>query len=271
MDLGAADLERYARQLILPEIRGRGQKRLKAASVLVVGAGGLGCPAAFYLAAAGVGRIGIADDDRVQVSNLHRQILYTTADAGLPKAEAARARLLALNPGLMIEMHAVRFAADNARELSARYDFIVDGADNFATKFLINDACYFTGKPFSHAGAVGLSGQTMTVDPGRSPCLRCLFLGPPEEGVAPSCAEAGILGPVVGLIGAVQALEALKVLAGFGEPLLGRLFTFDAVTMKTRLVRVPRNPECPLCGARPTITRIAASTAPACRDGAAAP
>lgn len=244
------EIERYSRQILVPDLGGKGQIRLRQGRVLVIGAGGLGSPAAFYLAAAGVGTLGLIDPDHVELSNLQRQILHGTADIGRKKVESAQAKLTDLNPGVTIVSQAVRLEANNAAEIFSAYDFIVDGSDNFDTKFLVNDTAVALGIAFSHAGIVRLQGQAMTVIPHRSACYRCFFkdLPPPEELL--SCQQAGILGAVAGTIGSIQATEAIKFLAGFEEGLLtDRLLTYDARAMKFHTVEVRRDPECNACGA----------------------
>ena len=250
MRLRPEQVERYSRQIMVPDIGGGGQIRLRQASVLVVGAGGLGSPAAFYLAAAGLGRLGIVDGDVVDLSNLQRQILHTTADRGHRKVESARSRLHELNAEVDVEVHDVRLTGDNAAELMEPYDFVIDGSDNFDTKFLVNDVAVSLGKPFSHAGIVRLQGQTMTVTPPDSACYRCLFEEPPAPGEVLGCQQAGILGAVAGTIGSIQATEAIKYIVGLEEHLLvNRLLTYDAKTMEIRNVPVPPNPRCKACGA----------------------
>jgi len=249
MRLNPDQIERYSRQMMIPDLGGRGQVRLCQGSVLVVGAGGLGSPAAFYLAAAGVGRLGIVDSDIVDLSNLQRQILHTTKDVGLAKVDSAKTRLNELNAEVTIEIHAARMTPDNATELMQPYDFIIDGSDNFDTKFLVNDVAVSLGKPFSHAGIIRLQGQTMTVIPGESACYRCLFREPPPPGEIPGCQQAGILGAVAGTIGSLQATEAIKYLIGLEEELLlNRLLTYDAKTMNFRVIRLQRDPSCKVCG-----------------------
>jgi adenylyltransferase/sulfurtransferase len=235
---------RYARHLALPEIGADGQRRLAGGSVLVVGCGGLGSPAALYLAAAGVGTIGLVDSDTVDVTNLQRQILHSTADIGRPKVVSAAEKLRALNPGPVIVSHAERLTDRTARDLMAPYGFVIDATDNFSSKFLIADACHANGKPYSHAGILRFTGQTMTVIPGRTACYRCVFESAPPDPYPP----AGPLGAVPGVIGAIQAAEAIKFIAGFGELLTDRMFVFDALALRARTVQVKRNPRCPLCG-----------------------
>jgi molybdopterin/thiamine biosynthesis adenylyltransferase len=235
-------------------IGGEQRRRLRLASVLVVGVGGLGCPAAYRLACAGVGTIGLADPDCVQLSDLHRQILFTDEDVGTLKVEAARARLLALNPDLQVSTFPYRLEPDNVDSLFAGFDFVIDGTDNVAAKYLINDAAVRTDTPCSHAGILGFRGQTMTILPHRTACVRCLFPIPPMEGEIPTCQEAGIIGVVAGAVGTVQAGEAIKCLLGMGRLLCDRLLTFDALAMRWRTVTLQRNPSCPLCGDRPAVS-----------------
>jgi adenylyltransferase/sulfurtransferase len=243
------EIERYSRQIMIPELGGKGQIRLRQGKVLVIGAGGLGCPAALYLAAAGVGTLGLVDSDRVELSNLQRQILHFTPDVGRQKVDSAQEKLNRLNPEVEIRVHPERLDEKNAAEIFASYDFIIDGSDNFATKFLVNDAAVALGKAFSHAGIVRLQGQTMTVIPGKSACYRCLFQDPPPPGEILNCQQAGILGAVAGTIASIQATEAIKYLAGMDEDLLlDRLLTYDARTIHFRTVEVGRNPACKACG-----------------------
>lgn len=250
-------LERYSRHLILKEIGVRGQKKLLAARVLVIGAGGLGSPAAMYLAAAGVGTIGIVDDDVVDLSNLQRQIIHGAGNVGMPKVESAAETVTSINPDVTVKPYHIRVSAGNIAELIAGYDVIVDAADNFSTKFLINDACVLAGKPYIYGGALRFEGQLMTYVPGRGPCYRCIFRDMPAAGEVPSCKEAGVLGAVVGVIGSMQAVEAVKLILGVGKPLTARLMTFDALAMTCRAVSLPeREPDCPVCGEHPTITTL---------------
>ena len=247
---------RYSRNIILKEVGGKGQERLLRSKVLVVGAGGLGAPAVLYLAAAGVGTIGIADGDAVDLSNLQRQVIHFTDDVGRPKVESAREKVARLNPDVRVVLHHGRVAADNIREVIEPYDFVLDGTDNFPAKFLINDACVLYDKPFSHAGILRFDGQTTTVLPRRSACYRCLFLSPPPAGAVPSCSQAGVIGGMAGVIGTIQALEAIKHVLGLGGLLTNRLLVFDARVMTFREIRVKRNPACPVCGEHPIVTEL---------------
>jgi len=245
--LSAAQKDRYARHLMLEGVGDKGQQRLLAGSVLIIGAGGLGSPALYYLAAAGVGRIGIADSDRVELSNLQRQIIHTTPRLGELKAFSARAALEPLNPDVRVEIHPLRIAAENIGPLLAAYDFVIDATDNFESKFLINDACVAAGRSYSHGGILRFSGQTMTVVPGQSPCYRCIFPEAPADEVATACSRAGVLGVLPGVIGTLQATEAIKYLLGVGSLLTGRLLTYDAAALKFREIPLQRNPHCPAC------------------------
>ncbi|MDR1109584.1 MAG: molybdopterin-synthase adenylyltransferase MoeB [Deltaproteobacteria bacterium] len=267
MGLSDGDLERYSRHIILREIGVGGQRRLLAGKVLVIGAGGLGSPAAMYLAAAGVGEIGLADGDEVDLSNLQRQIAHSTADIGRPKVQSAAETLEALNPGVRVNRHPGRVTAADILDLVARYDFVLDGTDNFPAKFLINDACVIAGKPFSHAGIIRFRGQLTTYLPGRGPCYRCLFVQPPPPEAVPSCRQAGVVGALAGVIGCLQALEAIKFLAGLGGLLCGRLLTFDALSMAFREIRVPVRENCAVCGPDPTILRPSDHEMAACGLG----
>jgi sulfur-carrier protein adenylyltransferase/sulfurtransferase len=253
MTLSAAELARYHRHLALAEIGAAGQERLKAARVLVIGAGGLGSPAALYLAASGVGTLGLVDCDEVDVSNLHRQVLFETGDVARPKAEAARERLESLNPEIMVVAHGLELRAANVRAVLGSYDVILDGTDRLSTRYLVNDACVILGKPLVSAAIHRFEGQAMTYVPGRGPCYRCLF---PEaaDGVVANCAQAGVLGVLPGVLGTIQATEAIKLILGAGEPLVGRLLTYDALDMRFREFAFGRRPECAVCGDRPTIT-----------------
>lgn len=258
-----AELERYSRHLILPEFNIEGQRKLKEGSVLVIGSGGLGSPLLLYLAAAGVGRIGIVDFDRLDETNLQRQVLFTVDDVGALKAEAAAARLRALNPHIALEVHATRFTRENARDLVAQYDVVADGTDNFPTRYLVNDACVLEGKVNVYASIYRFEGQcsvfhALLADGTRGPNYRDLFPSPPPPGLVPSCAEGGVIGVLPGILGSLQALEVIKVLSGVGEPLAGRLFLFDATTFTTRTVKVRKRPDNPLTGEAPTQTDLIA-------------
>jgi sulfur-carrier protein adenylyltransferase/sulfurtransferase len=252
--LTPADRERYSRHLVLREIGVAGQEKLKAARVLVIGAGGLGSPSALYLAASGVGTIGVIDFDSVDVSNLQRQVIFDTASVGTPKAAAARARLLSLNPHIDLVAHQVELRADNVLQLFERYDIVLDGTDRFGTRYLSNDACVILRKPLVSAAIHRFEGQAMTYVPDRGPCYRCLFPAPPGEGLVPNCAEAGVLGVLPGVMGTIQATEAIKLIVGAGEPLIGRLLTYDALAMRFEEFRFKRRADCAVCGDHPTIT-----------------
>jgi len=255
-DLSSEELQRYSRHLTLPEVGKEGQETLKNASVLLVGAGGLGSPAATYLAAAGVGRIGLVDFDSVEASNLQRQILYGTSDVGRPKLEAASERLEDLNPHVEIERHELRLTSDNALDIIDDYDVVADGTDNFPTRYLVNDACVMTGTPNVYASIFRFEGQVSVFATEDGPCYRCLYEEPPPPGLVPSCAEGGVLGILPGFIGTLQATEVIKLLADIGEPLVGRLLMVDALEMNFRTVNVPTNPDCPVCGADPSVTEL---------------
>ncbi len=248
-------LQRYSRQIILEEVGVAGQRKLLESRVLVVGAGGLGSPAALYLAAAGVGTIGIVDGDRVDLTNLHRQILHFNHDIGRPKTQSARRTLEDVNPDVRVVPHQTVLTSANALEILSQYDVVINGSDNFPTRYLVNDACVLLGKPLVDASILRWEGQATTFLPGGG-CYRCLFPSPPPPGAVPSCAEAGIVGAVAGFMGTHQALEAIKVLLGVGETLANRLMLFDALTGDIRFVRWSRNPDCPVCGDHPTIREL---------------
>ena len=253
MELSAQQSERYSRHFVLREIGVSGQKRLLSAKVLVIGAGGLGSAALMYLASAGVGTIGIADCDRVEVSNLQRQIIHRTDRAGMEKTLSARQTLEAINPDVTVHLYSERVTPDNIQATIAPYDFVIDGTDSFETKFLINDACVLSGKPYSHAGVVRFGGQTMTFVPGRGPCLRCLMDEVPSN--SKTASQVGVLGAVVGILGSIQATEAIKYVLGIGENLVGRILLVDGLSMLMEEVNVgPANAECRVCGEHPTIT-----------------
>lgn len=255
--MAAPPPDRYHRQVLLPEVGRGGQERLARSSVLVVGVGGLGTPAATYLVAAGVGRVGLVDPDRVDETNLHRQVLYTTDDVGEPKVEAAARRLGALNPDVDLVRHPARLDAGNALDLVGAYDLVLDGTDTFATRYLVNDAAVLAGTPNVFASVSRFDGQAAVFGAPGGPCYRCLFPAPPPAGLVPSCAEGGVLGVLPGLLGTVQATEALKMLLGAGDPLVGRLLLVDALGMAFRTLAVDRDPACPVCGDHPTISHPA--------------
>ncbi len=260
-------IRRYSRHIILPEVGGKGQERLLEGRILVIGAGGLGSPVALYLAAAGVGTIGIIDEDVVDLTNLHRQVIHHTADISKPKVVSAKEKIAALNPDVRVTAIRERLNKDNILDLFKRYDIIVDGTDNFPTKFLVNDAAVFSGKPLIHGGILRFDGQVMTILPGKSACYRCLFKEPPPAGLIPSCQEAGVLGVLAGVIGTIQATEALKVLLGIGRPLTDRMLIYDAKKGSFREARFRRNPSCPVCGPKPTITELTEYEQPVCDLG----
>jgi len=255
MTLSPDERERYSRHLLLSEIGVAGQEKLKAARVLVIGAGGLGSPASLYLAAAGVGTLGVVDHDRVELSNLQRQLLFDTATVGSSKARSARARLHDLNPEINVVAHELELRADNALALLRDYQYVLDGSDRLATRYLVNDACVLLGRPLVSAAIHRFEGQAMSYVPDAGPCYRCLF---PEtaEGAVPNCAEAGVLGVLPGVLGALQATEAIKLILGIGEPLVGRLLTYDALAMQWREFRFARRADCAVCGTQPTITSL---------------
>ena len=253
MTLSPSELSRYRRHVALPELGRSGQERLKRARVVVIGAGGLGSPAALYLAAAGVGTLGIVDCDRVDLSNLQRQVLFDSADVGRLKTEAARERLAALNPEITVVAHTLTLRAENVLEVLRDYDLVLDGTDRLTTRYLVNDACVLLGKPLVSAAIHRFEGHAMTYLPGRGPCYRCLFAAA-EEGVVASCAQAGVLGVLPGVLGAIQATEAVKILTGIGEPIVGRLVTYDALELRFLELPVTRRADCAVCGEHPTIT-----------------
>src|SRR4029453_11975976 len=254
MRLSAEELQRYSRHLLMPEVTSEGQRRLKASRILSIGAGGLGSPAALYLAAAGVGTIGIVDFDEVDLSNLQRQILHGTKDIGRSKLESARDRLRDINPEIEIELHECRFSSENASQLVTQYDLVVDGSDNFPTRYLSNDVCVFGRKPNVYGSVFRFEGQTTGFAPHLGgPCYRCLFPEPPPPESVPNCAQAGVLGVLPGIIGMLQAIETLKLILGIGEVLVGRLLHFDALKVKFRELNLRRDPQCPVCGENPTI------------------
>jgi molybdopterin/thiamine biosynthesis adenylyltransferase len=256
VDLNEQQIERYSRQIILEEVGGTGQKKLLSSKVLIVGAGGLGAPAALYLAAGGIGEIGFVDYDKVDLTNLQRQIIHHTGDIGTEKVDSAKAKIQAINPDVIVQTYQSRVTAENISEIIRKYDFIIDGTDNFTSKFLINDACYFEKKAFSHAGILRFDGQLITVLPGETTCYRCIFHSPPPAGVVPSCSEAGVLGVLAGVIGLLQATETIKFLLGIGELLTNTLLVYNALETSFYKVKLNRNPNCPLCGENPQITEL---------------
>jgi adenylyltransferase/sulfurtransferase len=250
------DIARYSRHLILPEVGMEGQQKLKAAKVLCVGTGGLGSPLALYLAAAGIGTLGLVDFDVVDESNLQRQIIHSTKDVGRPKIDSAAEKLLALNPRLNLVKHETMLNSQNALEIISQYDIVADGTDNFPTRYLVNDACVLTGKPNSYASIFRFEGQASVFATEDGPCYRCLYPEPPPPGLVPSCAEGGVLGILPGLLGVIQATEVIKLILGKGEPLIGRLLLADALNMKFRELKLRKNPACPVCGENPTVTTL---------------
>ncbi len=261
MEFSEAQLKRYARHIILKEVGGEGQARLLESSVLVVGAGGLGSPLLLYLAAAGVGTIGVVDHDLVDLTNLQRQVVHTTSRIGMPKVESAKQTIAEINPEVRLVPHRTRLAADNVLELIGDYDVVADGSDNFDTRFLLNDACYLARKLLVSAAMLRFDAQVSTFKAyleGDHPCYRCLFREPPPPGLIPSCAEAGVLGALAGAVGSIQATEVIKELLGIGESLSGQLIIYDALDATFQKIRVHRDPGCPLCGEKPTITDLSA-------------
>jgi molybdopterin/thiamine biosynthesis adenylyltransferase len=256
MEFTETYLERYSRHILLQDVGVEGQAKLSAAKVLVIGAGGLGAPAGLYLAAAGIGTIGILDHDVVDLSNLQRQVIHFTKDIDVPKVESAKEKMLAINPELTVKTYQKYLCADNIMNLIKGYDFVLDGVDNFPTKFLINDACVMAGIPFSHGGILRFDGQTMTVVPGKSACYRCVFRTPPPPDAVPTCSQAGVLGAIAGMLGTIQATETLKYITGVGDLLTNTLLSFDAKAMTFRRVPLKRQPDCPVCGTEPSITEL---------------
>src|SRR2546427_1021412 len=254
--LSNEEVARYSRHLIMPEVGMTGQRKLKAASVLMIGTGGLGAPLGMYLAAAGVGRLGLVDFDVVDASNLQRQIIHGTKDVGRPKIASARDRIEDINPHVEIETHDTKLTSANALNLFVNYDVIVDGTDNFPTRYLVNDACVLTGKPNVYGSIFRFEGQASVFLAERGPCYRCLFSEPPPPGLVPSCAEGGVLGGLPGIIGSIQAMETIKLILGAGQPLIGRLVLFDALKLQFRELKLEKDPDCPVCGAHPTVTEL---------------
>jgi adenylyltransferase/sulfurtransferase len=248
-------VKRYSRHIIMGDVGSKGQRALMGARALIIGAGGLGSPSAIYLSLAGVGTVGIVDFDVVELSNLQRQVLHHTADVGRPKVQSAVDNIKAYNPDVNVVVHETRLEADNAMEIISQYDLVINGADNFATRYLVNDACYLLNKPLVDGSILIFDGQATVFLPGEG-CYRCLFPSPPPPGMVPNCAEAGVLGALTGLVGSIQATEALKYFLGIGESLSSRLLLIDALSMTFREVRLKRNPDCPLCGDNPTVTEL---------------
>ncbi|HMC78320.1 MAG TPA: molybdopterin-synthase adenylyltransferase MoeB [Vicinamibacterales bacterium] len=267
MELTSRERQRYSRHLLLPEVGEEGQRRLKSARVLCVGAGGLGSPAALYLAAAGIGTLGLVDFDVVDFSNLQRQIIHGTPDVGRSKLESAQSRIEALNPEVRVETFDAHFSVANAKTLVEAFDVIVDGTDNFPARYLVNDACVMYGRPNAWGSIFRFEGQASVFATPGGPCYRCLHPEPPPAGLVPSCAEAGVLGVLPGIIGTIQATEALKLILGIGDPLIGRFLVYDALKMRFRELKLPRDPDCPVCGTRPSITTLRESAA-SCEVGA---
>jgi molybdopterin/thiamine biosynthesis adenylyltransferase len=255
MDFTEDQIKRYSRHILLQDVGVEGQEKISNGKVLVVGAGGLGAPVALYLAAAGVGTIGIIDGDVVDLSNLQRQIIHFTQDIDKPKVISAKEKINQLNPDVNVITYQTLLTAENALDIIQDYDFIVDGTDNFPVKFLINDACVIAGKPFSHGGILRFDGQTMTYVPGKA-CYRCLFHSPPPPNAVPTCSQAGVLGAIAGMLGTIQAAEALKYLTGVGDLLTDKLLSFNAKTMEFRTVKTKRSEKCPVCGSHPTVTHL---------------
>ncbi|ODS40358.1 MAG: adenylyltransferase [Candidatus Altiarchaeales archaeon WOR_SM1_79] len=249
-------IKRYSRHIILPEVGGKGQEKINNAKVLAIGAGGLGCPSIIYLAAAGVGKIGVVDMDVVDLSNLQRQILHTTKDLEKLKTQSVEEKLNALNPDVKVIQHNERITSENALDIIKDYDIVIDGCDNFPTRYLVNDACVFENKPLVHGAIFRFEGQVTTIIPDDGPCYRCLFHEPPPPGTVPSCQEAGVLGVLPGIVGVIQATEAIKYILGIGNLLKGRLLLYDALNMEFREVKVPKDPDCPVCGENPTIKEL---------------
>jgi molybdopterin/thiamine biosynthesis adenylyltransferase/rhodanese-related sulfurtransferase len=255
-DLTREEIERYSRHLIMPEVGMKGQRKMKSASVLMIGAGGLGSPLGLYLAAAGIGKIGIVDFDVVDHTNLQRQVLHGTKDVGRSKLQSARERIHDVNPNVEVETHQLRLTSENAMQVIEPYDVVVDGTDNFPTRYLTNDACVLLGKPNVYGSIFRFEGQVSVFDASKGPCYRCLFREPPPPGMVPSCAEGGVLGVLPGIIGSLQALETIKLIIGEGDPMIGRLLLFDALAMQWRTLALRKNPDCPVCGTNPTVTEL---------------
>ena len=264
MSLTEKQIERYSRHIILEQVGGAGQEKLLNSKVLIIGAGGLGAPAGLYLAAAGVGTIGIVDCDKVDLSNLQRQIIHHTSDVGVEKIKSAENKMRAINPDITVQTYQTRVDAKNITDIIRKYDFVIDGTDNFPAKFLINDACYFERKAFSHAGILRFDGQLITVLPGETTCYRCIFESPPPANAVPSCSQAGVLGVLAGVIGSLQATEAIKYVLGIGDLLTDVLLTYNALTMQFRKISLSRNANCVLCGDNPKVTELIDAEQPVC-------
>lgn len=264
MDFTDEQLERYSRHIILQDLGIEGQQKILESKIMIIGAGGLGAPAALYLAAAGVGTIGIADADDVDLTNLQRQVIHFTADVGTPKVESAKAKMTAINPDIQVNTYKTFVTSQNIREIIKEYDFVIDGTDNFAAKFLINDACVMEGIPYSHGGILRFEGQTMTVVPGESACYRCVFNSPPPKDAVPTCSQAGVLGAIAGMLGTIQAAEAIKYVTRIGDLLTDRLLIFDAKKMSFRNAKFSKNKKCRICGENPEITELIDEEQPVC-------
>ncbi|OGL41398.1 MAG: adenylyltransferase [Candidatus Schekmanbacteria bacterium RIFCSPHIGHO2_02_FULL_38_11] len=255
-DFSEEQIERYSRHIILPEVGGKGQKKLLESSVLIIGAGGLGSPSAYYLGAAGIGKIGIIDGDVVELSNLQRQIIHSTTDLGRPKVESAKETINKLNSDVKVITYKERIDSKNIMGIIKDYDVILDGCDNFPTRYLVNDACVFAKKTNVHGSIFRFEGQATVFKPFDGPCYRCLYPQPPPPGAVPSCQEAGVLGVLPGIIGIIQAIEAIKIILGIGEPLTGRLLMYDALDMEFRELKIRKDPACPICGENPSIKEL---------------
>jgi molybdopterin/thiamine biosynthesis adenylyltransferase/rhodanese-related sulfurtransferase len=256
MKLNHDEIKRYSRHLIMPEVGMKGQEKLKDASVLIIGAGGLGCPLSLYLAAAGIGKIGLVDFDTIDFSNLQRQVIYNTDDVGKYKADVAAAKIKAMNPNMEVEVFKTAFTSANAHEISAGYDILIDGTDNFPTRYLVNDLAVISKRPNVFGSVFRFDGQVTVFDGEKGPCYRCLYPDPPPPGMVPNCAEGGVLGVLPGIVGVAQATEAIKIITGNGDPLIGRLLSFDALAMKFRELKIRKDPDCSVCGPNPSVTEL---------------
>jgi molybdopterin-synthase adenylyltransferase len=262
--LNDEQIERYSRHILLQDVGGAGQQKILNAKVLIIGAGGLGAPAALYLAAAGVGTLGIIDGDRVDLSNLQRQVIHFTPDVGKPKVQSAKDKINQLNPDVKVVTYEDVVHSGNILDIIKDYDFVLDGTDNFSAKFLINDACVMAGKPYSHGGILRFDGQSMTIIPGETACYRCVFHSPPPKNAVPTCSQAGVLGAIAGMLGTIQATEVLKYITGIGDLLTDRMLIFNAKTMAFRNAKFKRNPKCGVCGENPTVTSLIDYEQPVC-------